>query len=513
MAIASGTWGTISWSISDAGKLTLGGGVQPWLITSYPWDEHKESIASVEVTGTISKSKTFSGGEENATYWGLAFDGCTNLTSVSGLSNIKNADDATGMFSGCSKLVTLDLSGFDTGSLTSASHMLFGCAHLTSVKFGSFGFGSLEKENQRSISLIDFVSNFRTASRGGIVVGSDEQFISLKAAEQAGTWTRHAEKSEVECTAYRSDGTSKVDDGTDVTFEFSWVFSGATSAGVKIYQKAASTPDYPSAPTATTSLSGASGNALYTLQNIGDGAYDYRVEIAAGSSTYVFFPVISSNVRLMDFDTDGNAHIYGNLTTDGDVTDGGGNVLSQKLDATSASTTYLSKTDASSTYLSKTDASTTYLPKADLLDLVYPVGAIYISTASTSPATLFGGTWQRITGRFLLAATDGGAAGGNSNASIAAGNTGGEATHKLTAGESGVPAHGHGNTFKIKTASPGNSGNYSTDQVEFGKPTGTTYNNGSMLSGGVSQNTAAAASSAHNNMPPYLAVYMWKRTA
>ena len=70
----------------------------------------------------------------------------------------------------------------------------------------------------------------------------------------------------------------------------------------------------------------------------------------------------------------------------------------------------------------------------------YPVGSIYMSVNPESPATLFGGTWERITGRFLLSATDN----GNSGASQAAGNTGGAATVTLTAAQSGVPAHAHG---------------------------------------------------------------------
>ena len=76
----------------------------------------------------------------------------------------------------------------------------------------------------------------------------------------------------------------------------------------------------------------------------------------------------------------------------------------------------------------------------EIVDLIYPVGSIYMSVNAASPATLFGGTWERITGRFLLSATDN----GSSGASQAAGNTGGEATVTLTAAQSGVPAHAHG---------------------------------------------------------------------
>ena len=84
-------------------------------------------------------------------------------------------------------------------------------------------------------------------------------------------------------------------------------------------------------------------------------------------------------------------------------------------------------------------------------EVIYPVGSIYMSTNSTSPATLFGfGTWERIEGKFLLGATDGGT---GSGASYIAGTTGGVASVTLTAAQSGVPAHSHGNTIKATTPS------------------------------------------------------------
>lgn len=63
---------------------------------------------------------------------------------------------------------------------------------------------------------------------------------------------------------------------------------------------------------------------------------------------------------------------------------------------------------------------------------IWPIGSIYMSVSPTDPATLFGGTWERIQGRFLFAA----------DSKHAAGSTGGEETHKLT--ESEMPSHNHG---------------------------------------------------------------------
>jgi len=161
------------------------------------------------------------------------------------------------------------------------------------------------------------------------------------------------------------------------------------------------------------------------------------------------------------------------------------------------------------------------------IDDIYPVGSIYMSVNSANPGTLFSGTtWQQISDTFLLAA----------GSTYAAGSTGGEAEHTLTAAESGVPAHGHGftdPTYKTSgtdgthrhqthynnTAASGtarahssNASGYSQSYfMDTGGGHGHTITKNT--SGSVSNNTAADASAAHNNMPPYLAVYMWKRTA
>lgn len=62
-----------------------------------------------------------------------------------------------------------------------------------------------------------------------------------------------------------------------------------------------------------------------------------------------------------------------------------------------------------------------------LTDLIYPVGAYYLGNVSKSPASLFGGTWSALTGRFLYCNS------GNS--------TGGANTHTLTTSE--MPSHSH----------------------------------------------------------------------
>ena len=123
----------------------------------------------------------------------------------------------------------------------------------------------------------------------------------------------------------------------------------------------------------------------------------------------------------------------------------------------------------------------------DVLKAVYPVGSIYMSVNSTSPQTLFGGTWVQLKDRFLLGA----------GSTYSNGSTGGSATHKLTIDE--MPAHTH----EIGSVYPFTAGG-NLPFLPYTN-TATKYNDwGTHIRGG---------DKAHNNMPPYLVVYMWKRTA
>lgn len=128
-----------------------------------------------------------------------------------------------------------------------------------------------------------------------------------------------------------------------------------------------------------------------------------------------------------------------------------------------------------------------------ILDNVYPVGSIYMSVNSTNPKNLFGGTWEQIQGKFLF----------GMNSSYPAGSTGGEITHRLTAAE--MPTHAHymvsGNAGGDSTWTP-NAGSYLVDSVTSDKTTWWAQ---------IGMDNAGG-SEAHNNMPPYLSVYIWKRT-
>lgn len=112
------------------------------------------------------------------------------------------------------------------------------------------------------------------------------------------------------------------------------------------------------------------------------------------------------------------------------------------------------------------------------IDKVYPVGSIYMSVNNTNPADLFGGEWEQLKDRFLIGA------GGSYNG------TGGQATINLQ--------HGH----TLKTNIDANSGNGNGIAYTAGQPI---FQN---------NNTTAiqkSLSSSQSIIPPYLAVYMWKR--
>ena len=130
----------------------------------------------------------------------------------------------------------------------------------------------------------------------------------------------------------------------------------------------------------------------------------------------------------------------------------------------------------------------------------HPVGSIYQSVNPTDPSELFGGTWQMLKDVFLMAAGD----------SYPAGSKGGEAEHVLTVEE--MPIHDH--SLESITG---------TDDMNFVNGSGSfllqnsdttvdwpSAKNAKMKYGNTG---SVGGNKPHNNLPPYLAVYTWVRTA
>lgn len=125
----------------------------------------------------------------------------------------------------------------------------------------------------------------------------------------------------------------------------------------------------------------------------------------------------------------------------------------------------------------------------------WPVGSIYGSDDPTNPEELFGGTWEPIKDRFILAAGD----------TYAAGSTGGEATHTLTRDE--MPKHSHyGTTVTVGASSA---------VIEHFMAKGLTRHNDADVgkNGYPVYTSTEGGDAAHNNMPPFYAAYAWRRTA
>lgn len=167
----------------------------------------------------------------------------------------------------------------------------------------------------------------------------------------------------------------------------------------------------------------------------------------------------------------------------------------------------------------------------DILEQIYPVGAIYISTSNTSPSNIFGGTWEKIEDKFLLA----------SGSTYNNGSTGGEATHTLTEGEmpnhahdyyrpanvtdahaltiQEMPAHTHDVIVNGATAyiRPGTEDLQlplcDAEHTAFytSRSTGDGQGHTHTIDDESWQTADVGGGTAHNNMPPYLAVNMWVR--
>lgn len=163
------------------------------------------------------------------------------------------------------------------------------------------------------------------------------------------------------------------------------------------------------------------------------------------------------------------------------------------------------------------------------LDMVYPVGSIYMSVNNTNPETLFGGSWSPLENRFLLGA----------GSSYTAGNTGGSANAI-------IPYHRH-NVAAVSGAITGGSHHHPPSNDKYWITTSATSTNSSQYatssttsryafyasSSGMYERIANTGNETHThnlpqhytdyvgtsgnttgaNMPPYLVVYMWKRTA
>ena len=167
-----------------------------------------------------------------------------------------------------------------------------------------------------------------------------------------------------------------------------------------------------------------------------------------------------------------------------------------------------------------------YITKTQLVNLVYPVGSIYLSMNEANPSTYLGGTWVQIPGRFLV--------GCSSTTGFTAGTTGG--TDAVTLTETQTPAHTHP-IEGFSSSSTLNASTWihytSTGEIKVWGKKNTAGDNQLIWGGGSAEHPAGSGSHfrggyigardgetaatggdlSHNNVPPFISVYIWKRTA
>lgn len=134
MAIASGTFGTCPWEISDAGVLTISAGTIPETHVDPPWYDYRTSINCAEIKSGVNVT--------NISYF---FDGCSSLISVLFPSDFQNnaLTTTSGMFKDCTSLASIDLQLFNTASVTNMMSMFEGCSNLMSLDVSSFDTSSV----------------------------------------------------------------------------------------------------------------------------------------------------------------------------------------------------------------------------------------------------------------------------------------------------------------------------------------------------------------------------------
>lgn len=144
---------------------------------------------------------------------------------------------------------------------------------------------------------------------------------------------------------------------------------------------------------------------------------------------------------------------------------------------------------------------------AAVVERDHPVGSLYISENATSPAELYGGTWERIEGKFIMGASD----------TYPAGSTGGEVEHShayavtYIANYSGIVG---GSSDYSVMAYDGTTGGNNKVASNSGTGIGNEYKDvGTIPNQTIYYKRSLGRTGYGTNMPPYYSVYIWRRVA
>ena len=171
------------------------------------------------------------------------------------------------------------------------------------------------------------------------------------------------------------------------------------------------------------------------------------------------------------------------------------------LPATRSTSVFMNNNQNLEEYLSsmKSSLQSSINGKASKLD-VYPVGTYYYSSSSTSPASLFGGSWTAVKDAFIF----------GSGKNYKVGDKGGELVHTLSLSE--IPHHNHSmsNTDPdVRALVIG--GQTGTGETTDGFASGPLW--AGMQKGRLQATANNGEGNAHNNMPPFITANIWRRTA
>lgn len=348
---------------------------------TYPWYDYRNNITSVILSGSIANTYPSFGGTTVSGDFSHMFYRCNKITNISGLGSIIGATDLSYMFAHNSSLHTIDMSSLDATNIIDMSFMFYaaglnsiiGIKSTSKLKQAQCMFAYCESlisldltnlnttgcsfdddglcdmfNNTPLLSTIKFGNNFyikpysqyavdayKAPSRtyigeaknitNGIIISSivdaDAYFSELTNAQRAGTWQRNVSFT-YDVSAYRSKSGTADEDGENATFDIRWATDATTTDRIfRIYQKEAGAVSYPTSPVLTQNVTGNSGNTTLTINNIGDNAYDFKVEFYDGTNTYLAFPSIQTNIRLITIDETGNVCLYLNTSASSGTTD------------------------------------------------------------------------------------------------------------------------------------------------------------------------------------------------
>lgn len=296
------------------------------------------------------------------------------------------------------------------------------------------------------------------------------------------------------------------EEGTYVKVSFSWATDYNVSA-IYIRHKVSSSSSW---TTTTVSASGKVGSVNQTIGSNGistEYVYNIQIEVRDSNGSSSVGQDVPAMSYVIDFKAGGKGVAIGKPATEDNLFDVKFNT------SVDGSLSTIGEVSSSSNIKA---SGTLYQKGKTLLDTFYPVGSIFITTVSTNPSSYMGGTWVRFgNGQTLVGVNE------SDEDFNTVEKTGGEKQHVLTKDE--MPRHNH------EARDVNGRKAYFWAWSGGPHPAPTLWIPGGNVAGGAMPagnnplmskqswegytTTDTGGGNSHNNLQPYITVYMWKRTA